>query len=141
MGDVVYEPFAAATAGSGLEPRGEPRRPDESLYDFLTRVCREMTAETGALRLVAENQRHMLRERRETAARRLCLVVAAQAWIGSVACVCAGKLFGIPTGPTLLTAIVVAAATMLGGTMLIRCAPALDRTVLRLCRRRRDRTS
>lgn len=141
MGDVVHGPFAAVTAENGIEARLQPRRADESLYDFLTRGCREMAAEMRALRLLIENQRDMLRERRETAARRLCLVVASQAWIASVACVGAGKLLGIAIWPALLAGIVVATATMLGGMVLIRCAPALDRALLRLRRRWRGRPS
>lgn len=104
------------------------RRADETLHDFLLRRHGEMGAELVTLRALAVDQEFALADERRAARRTIGLLLTGQTLIATASsAVC---WFVVPGNPAQIL-LTVAASTALGGGLLVRYAPNIDRGLAR----------
>ncbi|MCH2219924.1 hypothetical protein [Novosphingobium sp. EMRT-2] len=105
------------------------RRADETLHEFLLRRHDEMGAELITLRALVVDQEFTLADERRAARRTIGLLVAGQTLVATLAStVC---WFVAPGNPAQIL-LAVAAATALGGGLLVRYAPNIHRGLARV---------
>lgn len=116
-----------------LEREIEPRRPDETLYDFMLRSAHETTLEARALRALLDAHIAGLAAERAMAVRQRRVLLLGQSLIGGMV---ASLLIRPDTiGDFWLFALPVAVLTMGASLVLAHFLPGLDRGVARIMRR------
>jgi hypothetical protein len=115
-----------------LEREIEPRRPDETLYDFMLRSAHEATLEARALRALLDAHMTGLRAERAAVMRQRRTLLLGQSIVAGVI---AAALFRPDTlGDGCIMVLPVAVFTTAAGLALARIAPWLDQRLMRAVR-------
>lgn len=118
-----------------LERENEPRRPDETLYDFMLRSAHETALEARALRALLDAHMASLAAERAAALRQRRMLLVGQ---GLIAGMVASLLIRPDTiGDFWLLALPVAVLTISASLVLAHLLPGLDRGFARVTRRLR----
>lgn len=115
-----------------LDREIEPRRPGETLYDFMLRSAHEATLEVRALRALLDAHIAGLKAERAAVARQRRMLLSGQSVVAGVV---AAALFRPDTlGDGLIMVLPVAVFSAAAGLVLVRVAPWLDRGLVNLMR-------
>lgn len=111
----------------------EPRRPHESLYDFMRRAAHETTLEVLALRARLDAHATALASERASVVRQKRMLFLGQSVIAAFTCVALERPDTL--GDALVLGLPVAVITASVGLILAHSTESLDRLLVRLTRR------